>query len=114
MGGGAFVASSHSLTPKHVYATLEYMAICNKCNLPIKFAKTHTGKWMPVNVDGSEHWGDCKRTTNIGKNLVMMKSSGWIRGAEFVEQPFSQIPPWEDIYDEIPEFIKLLTWNFPV
>ena len=42
------------------------MSQCQKCGQPLKFVKRLFGdvlKWCPVNLDGSDHWDDCKRAT---------------------------------------------------
>lgn len=37
------------------------MAVCKKCGLRIAFRKLDNGKWMPVNIDNSEHWDTCSQ-----------------------------------------------------
>ena len=39
------------------------MAICKKCNSEVKWSKSASDKWIPVNPDGSAHWDKCKELT---------------------------------------------------
>jgi hypothetical protein len=39
---------------------------CQKCSEPISFVRREfrgVMKWCPVNVDGTDHWDQCKRAT---------------------------------------------------
>lgn len=42
------------------------MSTCRKCELPIRWIQREFQqvlKWVPVNLDGTEHWDNCKRET---------------------------------------------------
>jgi hypothetical protein len=32
---------------------------CKSCGKTIHFVKTSVGKWMPIEWDGTPHWGNC-------------------------------------------------------
>jgi len=32
---------------------------CEACGKTIHFVKTDKGKWMPIEWDGTPHWGNC-------------------------------------------------------
>lgn len=33
---------------------------CKYCGLPIIFIQLHSGKWKPLNPNGTSHWQACK------------------------------------------------------
>jgi len=68
------------------------MNICNKCKLPIAWAKTTAGKPYPVNMDGSDHWDICKAEVNKGKTFKPVASE-WIGTITSVY--CGAIPVWE-------------------
>jgi hypothetical protein len=42
-------------------------AMCKTCTGPIAFKQLDTGKWCPVEVDGTDHWDICsKRQVDLG------------------------------------------------
>jgi hypothetical protein len=71
---------------------------CKKCGRQIAFKKLASGKIAPVNLDGSEHWGDCAKARRGGRAFDPardMKSYG-ITGANVVTVPVTEgDPPWE-------------------
>lgn len=77
---------------------------CNKCGLPITFQKLPSGKYMPVNVDGSSHFELCKETRWNNDALYrekVMRSIAEEKPAVTVGKLFTtayngDIPPWDE------------------
>lgn len=40
---------------------------CRDCRTPIAFTKTDKGKLMPVERDGTPHWGSCTNAKRFRK-----------------------------------------------
>lgn len=40
---------------------------CRGCSAKIYFVRTKNGKWMPVNPDGTPHWGTCDKAKQFRK-----------------------------------------------
>jgi hypothetical protein len=45
---------------KHHPKKIPEQSLCNKCHQPISFKKLASGKFIPTEPDGSEHWDHCK------------------------------------------------------
>lgn len=45
------------------------MSRCRKCNQPIGWRKLPSGKWLPINPDGGDHFDDCSKHRH--QNLVL-------------------------------------------
>ncbi len=71
-------------------------SVCNKCRLPIGWRILPSGKRCPSNPDGSDHWDDCKAEINKSHSgiRVMMTSSGWITGRDYVTTKSDKLA-WE-------------------
>ena len=83
------------------------MAICRKCKQPIKFKKLKSGKWCPTNLDGSDHWDDCREITNRYCTKPKTQDYGTITGINYIKYTGDEtIPPWDDDSVEIPDDIK--------
>jgi hypothetical protein len=68
---------------------------CKKCGLPIKWSTLPSGKFCPVNPDGSQHFDICNQTRNAGKVYAPI-ASRWIRGSKYVETESDGSLPWEE------------------
>lgn len=72
---------------------------CKKCGGPITFKKLPSGKWMPTNLDGSDHWDDCSTARSLGTYGIVR--SGPSRLPPIVVQGFATVfydgkrPPWD-------------------
>ena len=47
---------------------------CDGCGKNIYFVKTKSGAWMPVEFDGTPHWGKCPNREEFGKAYRRKKS----------------------------------------
>lgn len=79
---------------------LRKVPTCYKCGQPIMFSVLPSGKYKPVNLDGSDHWDICKATTNSGKPFDPARdtrSSRVITGSQYVELPPlpEGVAPWD-------------------
>lgn len=80
------------------------MSACRKCGNPIKFIQREFKgvlKYLPVNVDGSEHWDLCRgivRTPQWAARRIAQEHreypSGW-RGTT-THVWCGPVPPWDE------------------
>lgn len=74
------------------------MTCCKRCGREIGFRKLPSGKWMPTEIDGSDHWDACSATVNLTapKGRVDTRSSPVIVGEKYVytPNPDPSLPPW--------------------
>ncbi len=43
---------------------------CKSCGQPMRWLKTQAGKWMPLNPDGTSHWGTCRNAGQFKKGAL--------------------------------------------
>ena len=74
----------------------EYIKHCVYCKSEIKMSNKNEGKWLPYNLDGSEH--DCKPHTNgsiNGGDTIRVKPRNilqWRKGLQDSKKQFLEIP----------------------
>jgi len=75
-------------------------AVCGKCNGPLAYYKLPSGKWCPCNLDGSDHWDDCKEAISKGTYGIQKTFINFERGkpqnpAKLKVFYSGRIPPWD-------------------
>jgi len=72
------------------------MKPCNRCGLPIRFRKDGSGRWVALNLDGSDHLDTCKAKRGERADAIQGKT---ITGERFEPLPCADVcmsPPWDD------------------
>lgn len=77
------------------------MARCKRCKREMWWKRLGSGRWMPVEKDGSAHWMRCRPVGRVieGKTIT---------GGEFVESGCDcDVPPWEACRHSSPEYLEI-------
>lgn len=77
-------------------------AICRKCGEPLAFRKLSSGKWSPMNPDGSDHWDLCRSITRAGKPETAPGIP--TRGVGVTHVWAGALPPWDESLGEFRDF----------
>lgn len=85
------------------------MTVCKKCGGPITFRKLPSGKSMPVEVDGSEHWDICKRRKleqlSPAQREQLLAAKPPLTTATTATHVYcGELPPWDDSLGEFRDF----------
>lgn len=88
-----------------------YTKRCNRCGGPITFHRNASGKLVPTELDGSEHWDICKRrrherlTPAARARLPATKTPQTTCPAPEVTHIWSgDLPPWDGSLGEFRNF----------
>ena len=69
--------------------------ICRDCGEPVKWGKSQNDRWMPINLDGSNHLGsDIHRASLPYTGPLVIKAKKAI-GAKPKKHCCPEVPPWE-------------------
>lgn len=80
------------------------MSRCKKCGSGLKWKMLASGKWCPVNPDGTDHWDLCRSITRgaEGPTVVFhMRTKG--KGTHVWD---SELPPWDESLGAFRGFTK--------
>lgn len=69
------------------------MQNCRKCGSALKFKRLRSGKWSPINPDGSDHWDLCKSITRRAQGTEI-EYFGRTGGPGYVW--CGPVPPWDE------------------
>jgi hypothetical protein len=90
---------------------------CTKCSGPISFRKNAKGKWVPCELDGSDHWDIC--TERRRKEWGLVNADGTLNmealrklKPPIVTEPAPQfshvcsgsVPPWDESLGDFRDF----------
>ena len=70
---------------------------CEKCGLLLGFKLLSSGKWCPVNSDGTDHWDICREVYNKKYGITLINHSfGGVTNPHLKLEDLYQgeDPPW--------------------
>ena len=70
--------------------------VCRKCKQGIAFAVLPSGRYCPVNPDGTEHWDACRQAQRAGKPPAAKPPLITESRHKVFYPETAEIPPWDE------------------